>query len=146
MSGRWKQQGARRLGISICGVVMLTSMQAGACAEPSQELYIRIAEIEIDAARVDEYKAAVKEEIEGSIRLESGVLALYAVHDKHNPARVRVFEIYADEAAYQAHIRTPHFAKYKAAVQDIVKSLNLLETAPIALGSRSRVNAGANAP
>ena len=41
-------------------------------AEPSQELYIRIAEIEIDAARVDEYKAAVKEEIEGSIRLEWG--------------------------------------------------------------------------
>ena len=117
---------------------MLTSMQAGAFAEPTQQPYIRIAEIEIDAARVDEYTAAVKDEIESSISSEPGVLALYAVHDKHDAARVRVFEIYADEAAYQAHLRTPHFAKYKAAVQDIVKSLNLLETTPIALGSRPR--------
>ena len=31
-----KQQGFKRLWISICGVVMLTSMQAGACAEPSR--------------------------------------------------------------------------------------------------------------
>jgi quinol monooxygenase YgiN len=138
MSGMWKPKRAKRVWLSICGAVMLTSMQAEASAELAQEPYIRVAEIEIDAARVDEYRAAVKEEIEGSIRLEPGVLALYAVHDKHNPARVRVFEIYADEAAYRAHLQTPHFAKYKAAVQDIVKSLNLLETMPIALGSRPR--------
>jgi quinol monooxygenase YgiN len=97
-----------------------------------------MAEIEIDAGRIDEYRAAVKEEIEGSIRSEPGVLALYAVHDKRDPARVRVFEIYANEEAYQAHLQTPHFAKYKAAVQDIVRSLNLLETTSIALGSRPR--------
>jgi quinol monooxygenase YgiN len=138
MSRTGKPRRAKRFWLLICGVVMLTSMQAGAFAEPAQQPYIRIAEIEIDAARVDEYTAAVKDEIESSISSEPGVLALYAVHDKHNPARVRVFEIYADEAAYQAHLRTPHFAKYKAAVQAIVKSLNLLETTPIALGSSPR--------
>jgi quinol monooxygenase YgiN len=138
MSRMWKPTRANRIWLLVWAVVMLPAIQTAAVAEPAEEPYIRIAEIEIDAGRIDEYRAAVKEEIEGSIRSEPGVLALYAVHDKRDPARVRVFEIYANEEAYQAHLQTPHFAKYKAAVQDIVRSLNLLETTSIALGSRPR--------
>ena len=99
---------------------------------------MRVAEIDIDPAQLEAYKTAVSEEIENSVRAEPGVLALYAVSDKDNPAHVRVFEIYADSDAYKTHLETPHFRKYKAATQDMVRSLRLIETVPIALGAKAK--------
>jgi quinol monooxygenase YgiN len=53
------------------------------------------------------------------------VLTYYAVADKDNPSHITILEIYADSAAYKSHIETPHFKKYKATVQSMVKSLQL---------------------
>jgi quinol monooxygenase YgiN len=64
------------------------------------------------------------------------VLALYAVSEKDNPARVRVFEIYRDLDAYRSHLETTHFKKYKATVEQMVRSLKLVQTTPIAFGAR----------
>jgi quinol monooxygenase YgiN len=97
---------------------------------------VRIAELEIDPAQLDAYKALLKEEIEASIRLEPGVLTLYAVSVKGHPNQVRILETYADQTAYEAHLQTPHFKKYKAETQDMVKSLKLIETDPILLGAK----------
>ena len=71
-------------------------------------------------------------------RVEPGVLTLYAVAEKDNPARVIVFEIYADPEAYKAHLETPHFKKYKADTQQMVKSLKLVDTVPIMLGAKAK--------
>ena len=99
--------------------------------------YVRVAEIGIDPARLEAYRAALQKEIDASIRLEPGVLALHAVSDKDDPARIIVFEIYADEAAYRTHLETPHFLTYKTAVEAMVVSLKLTDTVPIALGSKA---------
>jgi quinol monooxygenase YgiN len=98
--------------------------------------YVRIAEIGIDRTQGERYRAELREEIEASIQREPGVLALQAVSDGADPTRIIVFEIYADEAAYKSHLETPHFAKYKAAVESIVTSLKLTEAVPIALGKK----------
>lgn len=99
---------------------------------------VRIAELEIDPAQLELYTAALKEEIETSIRLEPGVLTLYAVAEKDHPTRIHIFETYADEAAYEAHLETPHFKKYKVSTQAMVKSLKLIETTPILLGAKTK--------
>lgn len=98
---------------------------------------VRIAELEIDPSFLVEYRAALKDEIESSLRLEPGVLALQAVSIKGRPAHVRIFEIYADDSAYRSHLETPHFKRYKAITQPMVKSLTLIETDPIALGIKA---------
>ena len=98
---------------------------------------VRVAELDIDAAQLDAYKAALREEIETSIRVEAGVLALYAVSEKDNPARIRIFEVYASDDAYRAHLETPHFLKYKTNTQHMVRSLTLVETEPVMLGAKS---------
>lgn len=103
----------------------------------SREPYVRVANIEVEPAQLDAYKAAITEEIEISVRAEAGVLALYAVSDQNNPAQIVVFEIYANPAAYAAHLQTPHFLKYKSETQVMVKSLKLLEALPIMLGARA---------
>ena len=107
-------------------------------AQTSQHALVRLAELEIDPAQLAAYKAALSEEIAASIRIEPGVLTLYAVALKDNPAQIRIFETYANTAAYQAHIESAHFKKYKAATQGMVKSLKVFETDPILLGSKGK--------
>lgn len=90
-----------------------------------------MAHIVIDSAQLDAYKAALVEHAKAALRLEPGVLRLDAVYDKDHPTHVTVFEIYASEEAYQSHIKTAHFLKYKATVKDMVKSLMLTDVEPI---------------
>jgi quinol monooxygenase YgiN len=102
-----------------------------------QNLYMQMAELEIDPAQLANYNAAVKEQIETAVRVEPGVLVLYAVAAKDNAARVTVFEIYKDTNAYRAHLEAPHFKKYKAKTKMMVKSLKLTSVTPVMLGSKS---------
>jgi len=46
--------------------------------------------------------------------------------------------MYADQAAYDAHLNTSHFVKYKTGTQEMVKSLVLVETDPILLRAKPR--------
>src|SRR5574341_1029050 len=106
--------------------------------EERQGRVVRLAELEIDPAQLENYKAALREEIDTSIRVEPGVLTLYAVSEKDNPAHIRIFEIYADADAYKAQLESPHFKKYKATTQEMVKSLKLVETTPVMLGAKAK--------
>lgn len=101
-----------------------------------KNLVVRIARLQIDSAQLDNYKAALKEHAETAVRVEPGVLTLYAVYEKNNPTHVTVFEIYASPDAYQAHLQTAHFIKYKTTTKNMVKSLELIETVPIALETK----------
>lgn len=100
----------------------------------NQSPIVRIAKLQIDSLQLDNYKAILKEEIETSVRVEAGVLNLYAVADKKNPTSITVFEIYLNQEAYLAHLQTPHFKKYKTETKEMVKSFELMETVPIVLG------------
>lgn len=66
----------------------------------------RLSKIEVDSSLLEEYNAYLKEEIEASMRLEPGVLTLYATAEEENPNKVTILEIYADEEAYRKHIQT----------------------------------------
>ena len=108
-----------------------------ASAAPVSRPVVRLAELEIDPAQLDSYKAFLREEIETSIRVEPGVLNLYAVSVKGQPTQIKILEIYASAAAYEAHLQTPHFLKYKTGTQGMVKALKLLDTEPVLLGRKS---------
>ena len=95
---------------------------------------VRLSRITVDSARLEEYNAYLKEEIEASMRLEPGVLVLYAVAENERPHHVTILEIYVDEAAYKSHIATPHFQKYKKETLDMVQSLELVDTTPLIPG------------
>ena len=97
---------------------------------------VRIAELEIDPNQIGAYNALLSEEVEASVRIEPGVLFLYAVSIKGSPHKVRVIEAYADHANYEAHLTTPHFLKYKTHTAGMVRSLRLLETEPINLKAK----------
>jgi 4-carboxymuconolactone decarboxylase len=112
--------------------------------ETSPASYVRLAKIRVDATKLDSYIAALKEEVETSLRVESGVLKLYAVSDKNNPEHITITEIYANEEAYRTHIKTPHFLKYKHAVNDMVKSLELVDVVPLVPDTKTKTATGQN--
>jgi quinol monooxygenase YgiN len=118
------------------GVALFLALGAAAMGEAMAQRHIQIAEIDVDPPRLESYKAAVQEQIEAAIRLEPGVLVLYSVSSKENPTHVTVFEIYRDREAYLAHLQAPHFLKYKATVEKMVKSLKLIPVDPVMLGAK----------
>lgn len=95
---------------------------------------VRLAKLVIDSAQLDSYKALLKKEIETSVRVEPGVLTLYALSKKDHPTHFTILEIYADTAAYNAHLQTPHFIKYKNSTKGMVKSLELIPVNPLLPG------------
>jgi 4-carboxymuconolactone decarboxylase len=141
-------RGFRNLVINVTGVLshrglvlvvigcmlMLYSFESVYAQEKSQ--MVRLAKLQIDSTQLERYKAALKEEIETSVRLEPGVLTLYAVSEKDNPTHITILEIYADRDAYKAHLQTPHFIKYRTGTKDMIRSLELVETVPIVAGMK----------
>ena len=53
-------------------------------------------------------------------------------------AHVTVFEIYRDREAYLAHLQAPHFLRYKATVDKMVRSLKLVPVDPVMLGTKAK--------
>ena len=94
-------------------------------------LMVRLSKIEVRMEDLEEYNALLKEEILASVKLEPGVLTLYAVCDKDAPNRITILEIYKDEAAYKRHIESPHFQKYKRGTLKMVKSLELKDVSAL---------------
>lgn len=97
---------------------------------------VRLARLVIDSTQLESYNSFLKEEIETSLKLEPGVLTLYAVSEKNKPTHITILEIYASQEAYQKHIQTPHFLKYKHGTREMVKSLQLIDATPLIPGQK----------
>jgi len=123
--------------IRLVMILMLTLFSFGKAAAQDKNQVVRIAKLQIDPAQLENYKAALKEHAETAVRVEPGVITLYAVAEKNSPTHITVFEIYANAEAYQAHLQTAHFKKYKSTTKDMVKSLELVDVEPIALESKT---------
>jgi quinol monooxygenase YgiN len=98
-----------------------------ATAQINTKMY-RIAIIKVDSGQLENYKLALQEQMNTAIQLEPGVLSYTVVADKKDPSAITIFEVYANQEAYQSHIATPHFKKYKETVKNMVTSLELIDT------------------
>ena len=101
---------------------------------PAENNLVRLSKIIVDPAQLDAYNVFLKEEIEASMRLEPGVLTLYATYEKDAPHHVTILEIYADSVAYESHLKTPHFQKYKQGTIEMVQELKLVDVKPLIPG------------
>ena len=93
----------------------------------TKDMMIRISEIEIDSHSLQEYNNILQEESRASVQLEPGVIAIYPMYQKENPTQIRILEIYKNRKAYESHLKTPHFLKYKTSTLKMVKSLKLVD-------------------
>ncbi|WP_421506268.1 putative quinol monooxygenase [Erwinia rhapontici] len=85
------------------------------------------------------FKRIVLPEMAESIRIEQGVLAMYAATDVNKKYRWYFYEIYASEAAYQQHRQTPHFRDYIAQTAHMAVSKESLPVAPLSLRNKGEI-------
>ncbi|MBA0098729.1 antibiotic biosynthesis monooxygenase family protein [Stenotrophomonas indicatrix] len=110
----------------------LISMLAGPFSVGAQEVQMtRLSKITVNADHLPAYRDALAEEVRASMELEPGVLSLYAVFDKEDPTRLTILEIYASRQAYEQHVKSSHFLKYKSGTLHMVKSLELVDVDPL---------------
>ena len=116
------------------------SQQPGMCAkeEMAADGIVRLSKIEVYPQYLDEYIQYVTEVGEISLRTEPGVLTMYAVGEKENPCQITILETYASREAYDKHIASAHFQKYKQGTLHMVKSLELTDQTP--LNPANRIN------
>ena len=105
----------------------MTTMLASAV----DRMIFRIAEIEVYPDNLAEYLAAAKAVGAESVAKEPGVVCIFPMQKKEHPTQIRIVEIYRDEAAYKAHLETPHFKAYKDGTYHWIKSLNLEPMHPL---------------
>jgi quinol monooxygenase YgiN len=117
--------------VSIAVFVMMTFPFCNNRSNQYKDQMVRLAKLVIDSAQLKNYNALLKEEIDASVAREPGVLSLYAVAEKNALTHITILEIYADTIAYNLHLQTPHFIKYKNGTKDMVKSLELVATVPL---------------
>jgi quinol monooxygenase YgiN len=126
----------RRAFMKTAGAALaLSKADSGTAAAPSTAV-VRIAELKIAPGHLEAYTRAVRKEMEISVRVEPGVLAIYSVAEKADPTSLRFFEIYSDEAAYQSHLASPHFREYFETTQQMITSRKLIETVPVQLSAK----------
>lgn len=97
----------------------------------TSESIVRLSRIEVEPARLAEYVALVTECGRESMAREPGVLMMYSLQDKQRPEQITILEIYVNRTAYERHVRTPHFQKYKQETLPMVKRLELLDQHPL---------------
>lgn len=124
----------------IIGKCLNLDKQPGMCAkEPmAADGIVRLSKVEVYPQHLDEYMKYATEVGEISLRTESGVLTMYAVGEKENPCKITILETYASRAAYEKHIASEHFQKYKQGTLHMVKSLVLSDQTP--LNPANRIN------
>lgn len=99
---------------------------------------VRLSKIEVYPQYLDKYMKYATEVGDISLRTEPGVLTMYAVGEKENPCKITILETYASHEAYEKHIASEHFQKYKQGTLHMVKSLVLSDQTP--LNPANRIN------
>ena len=94
-------------------------------------MIVRIAEIEVYPQYLEEYLTFANEVDRLSIEREPGVICLYPMQSAEDSCQIRILEIYASEEAYQQHLKTEHFQKYKQGTLHMVKDLKLSTMKPL---------------
>lgn len=102
-------------------------------ASPSTQgtMLVRLAEIEVYPQYLTEYLSFANEVDRLSVEREPGVVCLFPMQSAEDSTQIRILEIYASEEAYQSHIKTEHFQKYKQGTQHMVKNLKLPSMQPL---------------
>ena len=61
----------------------------------------------------ERFLAGIKENAGSSVRDEPGCLRFDVLEDQADPNHFLLYEIYRDDAAFQAHREAPHFARWR---------------------------------
>ena len=86
----------------------------------------------VKPVRLDQFMQASYGDAEASVGNEPGCFRFDILKDQKSPSRVHFYEVYKDQAAVDAHIKYPHYLKWRAEVEDYFENepqITFMETA-----------------
>ena len=82
-------------------------------------MFVILVPVQIKPGSKDQFVEAIIGDAKGSLDNEPGCQRFDVIQDKGDANRIWLYEVYDDEAAFQAHLETPHFIKFRDATADI---------------------------
>ena len=121
-----RQMEVRKIIILFALVFSITS-----AAQENETMIVRLTEIEVYPQYLKEYLEFANEVDRLSVEREPGVVCLFPMQSAEDSTKIRILEIYASEEAYQQHLKTDHFQKYKQGTLHMVNDLKLPTMKPL---------------
>ena len=81
-------------------------------------MFVIIAPIQIKEGHREAFIESMLDDAKGSVENEPGCLRFDVIQDGADPNRIWLYEVYTDEAAFQEHLKAPHFIKWRDTVKD----------------------------
>ena len=81
-------------------------------------MYIIVAAIQIKEGFKERYISGIIENASSAVKDEPGCSRFDVIQDANDANKIWVYEVYNDEAAFQAHTQAPHYLKFREASAD----------------------------
>ena len=88
--------------------------------------YVIAVEFDIDPAQLAAFMPLMTENAAASLRDETGCRRFDVCRPRDVANRVFLYEIYDDEAAFQAHLLTSHFKSFAVATKDMITARKIV--------------------
>jgi len=81
-------------------------------------MHIVLVTIDVKSEFTDRFIAAMLENARNSVTHEPGCFRFDVVRDEQNRNRLYLYEVYKDKAAFDAHVKMPHYQVWRDTVKD----------------------------
>lgn len=96
-------------------------------------MYCLLLKTQLKPGSLEAFMEAMRINAAASVRDEPGCLVFDVLRDRSDPDRVWLYEVYIDEAAFEAHMRTPHFLASRPLVEPLILRQDCIEADALAL-------------
>ncbi|MDO5309330.1 MAG: antibiotic biosynthesis monooxygenase [Planctomycetia bacterium] len=120
--------------MSSVGLLATASLKAEVFRTPKGEApMVHWAILESTPGQMKQMQQFAVQHVAPEVKKEAGTYALYGGVSEKEPDTLRLLEIYEDQRAYELHVGSEAFQRYRQARQPILKSLTIVEVEPIAM-------------
>ncbi|MGC8101690.1 putative quinol monooxygenase [Metapseudomonas otitidis] len=96
-------------------------------------MYCLLLKTQLKPGSLEAFMEAMRINAAASVRDEPGCLVFDVLRDRSDPDQVWLYEVYTDEAAFEAHMRTPHFLASRPLVEPLILRQDCIEADALAL-------------
>lgn len=91
-------------------------------------LWINIVQITVKPEHLADYQRVVTAQLENALKIDPGILAIYAGTKQGRPDDWVIYEVFQSEENYRNHIANPDHQKYVAASKDWIQNKQVDQT------------------
>lgn len=96
------------------------SSEAGSGGEADESMYVVTVEFEVRAGHERDFHLRMRQQAEDSLNREADCIQFDVCQAPDDPRRIFLYEVYADEGAFQSHLDSGHFKDFDKTVADWV--------------------------